>query len=40
LGALDAKVVWRNDQVMGVQFVDRVLSDEEVDQLVAERLAA
>lgn len=40
LGALDVKVVWQNDQVMGVQFVDRMLTDEEVDQLVAGRLAA
>ena len=40
LGPLDVKVVWRNDQVMGVQFVDRVLSDEEVDHLAAGRLAA
>ena len=40
LGVLDVKVVWRNDQVMGVQFIDRVLSDEEVDQVVGERLAA
>ena len=40
LGPLDVKVVWRNDQVMGVQFIDRVLSDEEVDHLVAGRLAA
>ncbi|MBS1182807.1 MAG: mcp2 5 [Proteobacteria bacterium] len=40
LGPLDVKVVWRNDQVMGVQLIDRLLSDEEVDQLVASRLAA
>ena len=40
LGPLDVKVVWRNDEVMGVQLIDRVLSDDEVDQLVVGRLAA
>ena len=40
LGPLEVKVVWRNDQVMGVQLIDRMLSDDEVDQLVARRLAA
>ncbi len=40
LGPLDVKVVWCNDQMMGVQLIDRLLSDDEVDQLVARRLAA
>ncbi|MCM5559229.1 methyl-accepting chemotaxis protein [Pleomorphomonas sp. JP5] len=40
LGPLDVKVVWCNDQVMGVQLIDRMLSDGEVDQLVVSRLAA
>lgn len=40
LGALEAKVVWRNAEVMGAQFVGRMLSDEEVDLLVAGRLVA
>ena len=40
LGPLDVKVVWCNDQVMGVQLLDRMLTDDEVDQLVARRLAA
>jgi methyl-accepting chemotaxis protein len=40
LGPLDVKIVWCNDQVMGVQLVDRILTDDEVDQLVARRLAA
>ena len=39
-GPLDVKVVWCNDQVMGAQLVDRMLTDDEVDQLVARRLAA
>ena len=40
LGPLDVKVVWSNDQVMGAQLINRMLSDDEVDQLVARRLAA
>ena len=40
LGPLDVKVVWCNEQVMGAQLIDRMLSDEEVDQLVTRRLAA
>lgn len=40
LGLLDLKVVWCNDQVMGVQLIDRLLAEEEVDQLVEGRLAA
>ncbi|PKR87797.1 methyl-accepting chemotaxis protein [Pleomorphomonas diazotrophica] len=40
LGPLDVKVVWSDDKMAGVQLVGRLLSDDEVDQLVARRLAA
>ena len=40
LGQLPVKVIWSNDEVMGVQMLGRLLSDDEVDMLVGERLAA
>ena len=40
LGQLPVKVIWSNDEVMGVQMLERLLSDDEVDMLVGERLAA
>lgn len=40
LGPLDVKVVWYDDHMMGVQLLDRMLTDGEVDQLIARRLAA